>query len=220
MPKQLVIVGNGQMAELFFSHFTYDTDYRVAGFAVDRAFMTSDRLLGLPVAPFEEVESRFAPGSFHAFVAIGPAKNNTVRAARFLAMRQKGYRFANYISPHAIVSPDARLGENVSVGHFAIVSPWARISDNVHIGSGSSIGHHCEVQTHAFLPLHVIMAGSVVIGERVFVGAGTTIRDNVSIGAGSVIGAGSALLSDVEANSVYASAGARPLPMRADQAKL
>ena len=45
MPKQLVIVGNGQMAELFFSHFTYDTDYRVAGFAVDRAFMSSDRLL-------------------------------------------------------------------------------------------------------------------------------------------------------------------------------
>jgi sugar O-acyltransferase (sialic acid O-acetyltransferase NeuD family) len=218
--KQLVIVGNGQMAELFCSHFSHNTDYRVAGFAVDRAFIKSDRLLGLPVVPFEEVESHFAPGSFDAFVAIGPVKNNTVRAARFLAMRQKGYRFANYISPHAIVSPDASLGENVSLGHLAIVSPWARIGDNVLIGAGSSIGHHCHVHSHAFLPLHVIMAGSVVIGERAFVGVGTTIRDNVSIGEGSVIGAGSAILGDVDADAVYASSAARPLPMRADQARL
>lgn len=208
------------MAELFCSHFTQTTDYRVAGFAVDRAFIKSDRLLGLPVVPFEEVESHFAPASFHAFVAIGPVKNNTVRAARFLAMRQRGYRFANYISSHAIVSPDASLGENIVVGHLAIVSPWTKIGDNVLIGAGSSIGHHCQVHSHAFLPLHVIVAGSVVIGERSFIGTGATIRDNVSIGAGSVIGAGSAILGDVEPNAVYASPGAKPLPMRADQARL
>jgi len=220
MSKQLVIVGDGQMAELFCSQFSHATGYRVAGFAVDRDFLRSDRRLGLPVVPFEEVESHFAPESFHAFVAIGPVKNNTIRAARFLAMRQKGYRFASYISPHAIVSPDASLGENVALGHLAIVSPWTRIGDNVLIGAGSSIGHHCEVQSHAFLALHVVMAGSVRVGERVFVGAGTTIRDNVSIGTGSVVGAASAILGDVEADAVYASSGAKPLPMRADQARL
>lgn len=147
-------------------------------------------------------------------------KNHTVRASRFLAMRQKGYRFANHISPHAIVSPDASLAENVSLGHLAIVSPRARIGDDVLIGAGSSIGHHCQVHSHAFLPVHVAMAGSVAIGERVFVGVGAKIRDNVSIGAGSVIGAGSAILGDVEANAVYAPLAARPLPIRAKQARL
>jgi sugar O-acyltransferase (sialic acid O-acetyltransferase NeuD family) len=220
MTKRLVIVGNGQMAEVFHSHFTHSTDFRVAGFAVDRNFINADHLVGLPVVPFEEVESHFAPGSFHAFVAIGPVQNNAVRAARFLELRRKSYRFANFISPQAVVSATATLGENVTVGPLAMVSPWARIGDNVLVGSASCIGHHCQVHSHAFLTLNVVMAGSVVIGERAFIGTGAVIRDNVTIGEGSVIGAGSTILGDVEPNTVYASPGAKPLPMRADQARL
>jgi sugar O-acyltransferase (sialic acid O-acetyltransferase NeuD family) len=220
MSKRLVIVGNGQMAELFCSNFTQSSDYEVAGFVVDREFIKGDGLLGLPLVPFDDIESSFPPGTFDAFVAIGPVRNNSVRAARFLELRRRGYRFANYVSPRAEVSPDASLGENVSIGHFCSVGPWARIGDNVLIGSMSSIGHHCQVHSHAFLPVHVVMAGSVVIGERAFVGTGTTIRDNVHIGEGSVIGAGATILGDVEPNTVYVAQGAKQLPMRADQARL
>jgi len=130
MSKHLVIVGNGQMAEAYCSQFTHTTDYRVAGFAVDQAFIKADHLLGLPVVPFDEVESHFAPESFHAVIAIGPVKNNSIRAARFLELRRKGYRFANCISPHAVVSPDASIGENVLVGPLSAVQPWVRIGDN------------------------------------------------------------------------------------------
>ncbi|MBK9246135.1 MAG: acetyltransferase [Burkholderiales bacterium] len=220
MSRRLVIVGNGQMAELFCSNFTHLTDFVVAGFAVDRRFIKEDRLLGLPLVPLEEIEASFPPDDFHAFVAIGPVRNNTVRAAGFDELRRRGYRFASYISPRAEVSPDAGIGENVSIGHFCVVGPWARIGDNVLIGSASIIGHHSHVGSHAFLPAHVVMAGSVQIGERAFVGTGATIRDNVSIGAGSVIAAGATVLGDVEPNSVYASPAAKPLPMRADQARL
>jgi len=220
MSKQLVIVGNGQMAELFLSHFSKTTDYRVAGFAVDRDLIKQDRLHDLPVVAFEEIESHYPPDSFEAFVAIGPVRNNTVRAARFRELRQKRYRFANYLSPHAVISADAHLGENVSVGHLAIVSPWVTVGDDVLIGAACIIGHHCQVHSHAFLPLQVVMAGSVVIGERAFIGTGAVIRDNVSIGEGSVIGAGSVVLGDVEPGTVYASPAAKPLPMRADQARL
>ena len=220
MSKRLVIVGNGQMAELFCSNFTHSADYRVAGFAVDRNLIKADRHLGLPLVPFEEIESHFPPGSFQAFVAIGPVRNNRIRAAKFLELREKGYRFANLISPHAVVSPDASVGENVAIGHFSTVGPWCRIGDNVLIGSSSNIGHHCQIHNHAFLPVHVVMAGSVVVGERAFVGTGAIIRDNVNIGAGSVIGAGATILGDVEPNTVYSSSAAKQLPMRADQARL
>ena len=220
MSKPLVIIGNGQIAELCCSLFTRTTDYGVAGFAVDRDLIKADSLLGLPVVPLGEVESRFPPQSVHAFVAIGPGRNNAVRAAKFLEMRQKGYRFANYISPHAVVSPDAQIGENVAIGHLSVVSPWARIGDNVAIGASSNIGHHCRIESHAFLPVHVVVAGSVVIGERAFVGTGATIRDNVTIGAGSVIGAGATILGDVEPNAVYVAERAKKLAMTADQVRL
>jgi sugar O-acyltransferase (sialic acid O-acetyltransferase NeuD family) len=220
MSKRLVIVGNGQMAELFCSNFTHVAGYDVAGFAVDGSLVKEPRLLGLPLVPLEEIEARFPPGQHEAFVAIGPVKNNAVRAAKFDELRRRGYRMASYVSPRAEVSPDATLGENVAIGHFCVVGPWARIGDNVLIGSSSIVGHHCQVGSHAFLPAHVVMAGSVVIGERAFIGTGTTIRDNVSIGEGCVISAGSTVLGDVEPGSVYASPAAKPLPMRADQARL
>ena len=220
MAKQLVIVGSGQMAELFYSNFSRSTDYQVAGFAVDAQFIKGHEMLGLPLVPFDQIESHFPPSAFDVFVSIGPVRNNEIRAARFLDLRRRGYRFASYISPRAEVSADATLGANVTIGHFSAVGPWARIGDNVLIGSSSIIGHHCQVHSHAFLPAHVVMAGSVVIGERAFVGTGATIRDNVNIGEGSVIGAGATILGDVEPNSVYASPAAKPLPMRADQARL
>jgi sugar O-acyltransferase (sialic acid O-acetyltransferase NeuD family) len=220
MSKQVVIVGSGQMAELFFSNFSHSTDYEVAGFAVDAEFSKGGELLGLPLVPFDEIESRFPPQQCLAFVAIGPVRNNQVRAAKFFELRRRGYRFASYVSPRSEVSPDASIGENVSIGHFCVVGPWARIGDNVLIGSSSIIGHHCHVHSHAFLPAHVIMAGSVIVGERAFVGTGATIRDNVHIGESSVIGAGATILADVEPNSVYVAPSARQLPMRADQARL
>lgn len=220
MLKRLVIIGSGQMAELFCSSFTHSTDYEVAGFAVDASLIKERTLLGHPLVPFEEIASRFPPQEFHAFVAIGPVQNNRIRAARFLELKRQGYRFASYLSPRAEISPDATLGENVSIGHFCVISPFARVEDNVLVGSYGLIGHHCHVQRHAFLPAQVIMAGSVVIGERAFIGIGAVIRDNVNIGEGCVIAAGATIRGDVEPNSVYASPAAKATPLRADQTRL
>ncbi len=220
MSNRLVIVGNGQMAEMFCSNFTHWSDYDVAGFAVDPEFIKGNQLLGRPLVPLEDIESRFPPGMFHAFVAIGPVRNNAVRAAKFLELRRRGYSFANYVSPHAVVSPDASLGENVSIGHFCSVAPWTRIGDNVLIGSLSVVGHHCEVRSHAYMAGHVAIAGSVVVGERAFVGIGATIRDNVNLGECCIIGAGATILDDVEPKTVHAAPEARQRPKRVDQIRL
>jgi sugar O-acyltransferase (sialic acid O-acetyltransferase NeuD family) len=220
MSRRLVIVGNGQMAELCHSQFTHRTDYRVAAFSIGREFITAGTLLGLPVVPLEELQSHFPPDTADAFVSIGPVRNNAVRAAAFDGLRSRGYRFANLISQHAVISPDARIGENVCIGHLSVVSSWCRIDDNVVIGSTCNVGHHCRIGPHAFLAGHAALAGSVVIGERAFIGTGATVRDNVTVGAGSVVGAGATILGDVEPNAVYVTERARKLPMAADQAHL
>ena len=220
MSRRLVIVGSGQMAELFCSQFTHNTDYRVVGFAVGREFIRTDELLGLPVVPLEELRTRFPPESTEAFISVGPVRNNTVRAAAFEELRQHGYRFASFISPKAVVSPDVTMGGNVVVGHLSVISSWCRIDDGVVIGSTTNIGHHCRIRHHAFLAGHTVLAGSVDVGERAFVGAGVTIRDNVRIGEASVVGAGATILGDVEPNSVYVTERASRLAIAADQVRL
>lgn len=220
MSKQLVIVGTGQMAELSCSQFTHNTDYRVVGFAVGREFIKTDKLLGLPLVPLEKLRMQFPPESTEAFISVGPVKNNAVRAALFDELRHEGYRFANFISPRAVVSPDVTMGENVYVGHLSVISSWCRIGDGVVIGSTINVGHHCHIRRHAFLAGHTVLAGSVDVGERAFIGAGVTIRDNVTIGEASVVGAGATILGDVEPNSVYATERASKLAIAADQVRL
>lgn len=217
MPGDLVIIGSGQMAELFCSQFTHWTDYRVAGFAIGRQFIHEQTLLGLPVVPIDEVEARFPPQATAAFVAIGPVKSNAVRAAAFDDLRRRGYRFPNLVSPHAVVAADAVIGANVVIGHLTVISSLCRIGDNVVIGSTCNIGHHCRLQAHAFLAGHAAIAGSVIVGERAFVGVGAVVRDNVTVGAGSVVGAGATILDDVEPDSVHVAERARRLPIPASQ---
>ena len=46
------------------------------------------------------------------------------------------------IDPTAVVSPDAKLGENVRIDSYAIVE------GDVEIGSGSWLGHHSVIRSH------------------------------------------------------------------------
>lgn len=36
--KKLVIVGSGEFAEIAYEYFTYDSEYEVVGFAVEKEF--------------------------------------------------------------------------------------------------------------------------------------------------------------------------------------
>ena len=42
--KKLVIVGAGEFAEIAYEYFTYDSDYEVVGFAVEKAYIKEKEL--------------------------------------------------------------------------------------------------------------------------------------------------------------------------------
>src|SRR5436190_24386238 len=97
----LVIVGDGEFAEIACEYFTHDSPYSVVGFAVEKAFLRRSELLDRPVVAFEEIEQRFPPSSHAAFVAITHTQLNRVRARLFTAARSKGYGCASYVSSRA-----------------------------------------------------------------------------------------------------------------------
>jgi sugar O-acyltransferase (sialic acid O-acetyltransferase NeuD family) len=177
-------------------------------------------MFGLRIAPFEDVEREYPPQLFRMFIAVGPIRNNRIRADRFLQARRMGYRFVNCVSPHAIVDPDIELGENCSVGENAIVQAYARIGDNVRIGSASVVGHHSVLADHCCLAVSCILAGSVRIGARAFLGASATIRDGISIGEGCIIGAGATIVRDTAPGSVHLAPDSIELSIGSDRVGL
>jgi sugar O-acyltransferase (sialic acid O-acetyltransferase NeuD family) len=202
MPKtgKLVIVGDSAFAEIAYEYFTYDSPYEVVAFSVESAFLKRDSLFGLPVTPFETLEQRFEPASHSFFAANVYTQRNKLRARLYTAAKAKGFAPASYISPHAFVWRNVRLGEHCFIFEHNVVQPFVTIGDNVVLWSGNHIGHHSTIKSHCFISSHVVVSGFVEIGERCFVGVNATFANNLTVGDNCVIGAGALVLGNVPGN--------------------
>ena len=218
--QEIVIYGNGQVAELAMTRFMADSPHRVLGFTVDGAFIRQPVLHGLPVVPFDDVERHFPPDRVRLFVAVGPTHCNRIRAERFEQARRRGYRFASYVSSRAQVAGDVLIGESATIGEGVIVHPFVRIGDNVHVGTASVISHHCVLGDHSFFAVGCLLAGNVKVGARSFLGARATVRDHVTIGEASVVGTGVTVLRNVAASSVLVAAEPVLLPVDSASVRL
>jgi sugar O-acyltransferase (sialic acid O-acetyltransferase NeuD family) len=203
MKKQLVIFGTSDIAELAHYYFTHDSFYEVVAFTVDSKFLVDRFFCGLPVVPFESIESLYPPFKFEIFIALSYSKINAVRKEKFFNCKNLGYKLANYISSRSTVLNNYRVGENCFILEDNTIQPFVIIGNNVTLWSGNHIGHHSEIKDHCFIASHVVVSGGVSIGEQSFIGVNATLRDHIRIGNRCVIGAGSLILSDVDSESVY-----------------
>lgn len=205
--RQIVIFGLGQIAELADFYFTHDSQYEVAGFTVDRSFLTQREFRGRPVVPFEQVAEVFSPDLFGFFVSVGYAKLNMLRTEKVAAARTKGYQLVSYLSSRATVFAGFEARENCFILEDNTIQPFANVGSNVTLWSGNHIGHHSVIEDDVFVASQAVVSGGARIGQGSFVGVNATIRNEVSIGRQCVLGAGALVLDDQPDFSVIAPRG-------------
>lgn len=203
MKKPLVIFGSGDIAQLAHYYFSTDSNYEVVAFTVDAAYITATEFCGLPVVPFEALATLYAPATHEVFVALSYSKLNQLRKEKYLAAKALGYRIASYVSSHATVLNEGRIGDNCFILEDNTIQPFVTIGNNVTLWSGNHIGHHSTIHDHCFIASHVVISGGVDIGESCFIGVNATLRDHIKVGEKCVIGAGALLLADAEPEGVY-----------------
>ncbi|MEX1031737.1 MAG: acetyltransferase [Cellvibrionaceae bacterium] len=203
MQKKLIIFGAGDIAQLAHFYFSTDSNYEVVAFTVDASHIEESEFCGLPVFPFEGIEEKYPPGEFSFFVALSYSKLNAVRRTKYLDAKTLGYHMASYISSHATVLNQGKIGENCFILEDNTIQPFVEIGNNVTLWSGNHIGHHSTIKDHTFIASHVVVSGGVEIGEQCFVGVNATLRDHIEVGDRCVVGAGVLLLGDADAESVY-----------------
>ena len=211
--RQIVIFGLGEIAELADFYFTHDSEFEVAGFTVDEAYLKGTDFRGRPVVPFGRITETFPPERFAFFAAVSYAKLNSLRAEKVAAARARGYTLASYLSSRAIVFPGFELKENCFILEDNTIQPFARVGANVTLWSGNHIGHHSIIEDDVFIASHVVVSGGVRIGRGSFVGVNVTLRDHVTIGQKCVLGAGAVVLEDQPEFSVVAPRGTERSPV-------
>lgn len=200
--KKLVIVGAGETGEIACEYFTVDSEYEVVGFAVDRQFITTKSIAGLPVFPLDVVELKFPPTDYWAFAAASSTKLNRVRSHLYSVIKNKNYRIASYVSSKAFVWRNADIGENCFIFEDNTIQPFVKIGNNVVMWSGNHIGHNSNIKDHCFLSSHVVISGFCSVGESSFLGVNSTVINNINIGKNCFIGAGALIQKDVPPDSV------------------
>lgn len=210
-PKPVVIIGQANSASLIHHALIHDSDYEVAGFAVEQEYMQGDRFEGLPVVAFEQLESRFPADDFQLINPVGYYQINSARRRLFEQAKVRGYGFASYISSRASVWADLEVGENVIIYEHAIIQAHARIGDNTIIRAGANISHHCEVGSHSFIANSVTLGGKVHIGEQAFLGLASVVIDQTNIAPRTFVGAGAVVTKPTQEWGVYVGSPARKL---------
>lgn len=208
---KVVIFGTTEMAMMSHFYFTHDSPYEVAAFTVDRAFLKEETLFGLPVVPFEDIESLYPAGQYKMFVAILFGRLNRTRAEKYFQAKAKGYDLVSYVSSKAITWPGLSVGDNCYISPGSIVDPFVEIGNDVFI-AGSAVGHHCIIKDHCFLATHSVLLGGVTIEPYCFIGANSTIRHQVVIARECIIGAGATITKSTRERAVYAERPAELLP--------
>jgi len=208
MKNKLVLIGDSAFAEIAYEYFTYDSDYKVVGFAVETEFRKREEMFGLPVIDLENMEEEFHPSEHFVFVAIVYTQLNRLRTRLMLSAKEKGYALASYISSQAFIWKNVKLGEHCFIFEDNTIQPFVSIGDNVILWSGNHIGHHSTVLDHAFISSHVVISGFVEIGSHCFLGVNSTVSNNIKIGKDCWIGAGALIGKDTEDQSFYKSASA------------
>lgn len=217
MKKGLVIVGAGEFAEIAFQYFSHDSDYEVVAFSVDAEFIRSPELEGLPVVPYGELVDRYRPVDYDIFVAIPSTQLNRLRTRFYNDAKQKGYRFATYVSSRAFVWRNARIGENTFIFENNVIQPFVTVGNNCVLWSGNHVGHRSVINDNVFVTSHVVISGYCNIGESSFLGVNATINDHITIGPRCVIGSGSLIAKDTEPDKIYATMPARAVPGKSSQ---
>jgi UDP-3-O-[3-hydroxymyristoyl] glucosamine N-acyltransferase len=199
--KKLIIFGNGILARIALFYFNRDSQYEVASFTVNQAYIKSNRFCGLEVLPFERIEMTQPPTEFEMFIAIGPSKMNTVREQKYLEAKLKGYKCASYISSKAIC--DSPIGENCFIGDMSIVNPFVKLGNNTiafdHtiICASSTVGNNC------YLSPNSVVGTNSLIEDNSIIGLSSVVATDVKIGYMSLIGAMCYISKNTSNNSVY-----------------
>lgn len=213
-PLPLVIFGAGTLARLARAYFVRDTSHEIEAVTVDRDYLGSADLDGLPGVPFEDIERHYPPSECSLFVALGYTGVNRRRADKFQRGLELGYHLPTLVSSRSLCWDDLHIGRNCLVFDGVVIERGVSIGDGVIAWSGSQISHDTVVGDHCFLAPHAVVLGNVSVGARSFIGGNATVRDGVTIAEDCVVGAGTVIKEDTTSGDIYSVERSRPRPGR------
>ncbi|MEO5891117.1 MAG: acetyltransferase [Ferruginibacter sp.] len=220
MKEKIVVFGMGDIAQIANYYFNIDSNYEVAAFTVDQAYLTVNEYEGKPMVAFETLQQHYPPAKFKMFIAVSYASLNKFRENKFNEAIAKGYELISYISSRCSYMSQFLPGRNCFIFEDNTIQPYVTIGDNVTLWSGNHIGHHSTIESHNFISSHVVISGHCTVKSNCFLGVNATIHNNVTIENETLVAAGAIVAKNTIEKGVYLPAKSILFEKSSDQVKL
>lgn len=146
-----------------------------------------------------------------AHIAIGSNQRRRSVARQWEAQGQVDTEWRTLVHPEARVAEEVVLGHGSFVGMGSIVQTGTTIGRHVIINSGALVEHDCVIGDFVHVAPGAILGGAVRVGDEALIGIGSVVLPGISIGRGATIGAGAVVTRSVEADSTVVGVPARPV---------
>lgn len=192
-----MIVGAGHLANEIVDFIKHYDLFDIVGFTVNKDRMQYDQYLGAPVYPMEELENCIDKNEVKLFEAISWYHNMMgLREEKFYELRDRGFHFANVISPRAMIWTD-KIGEGNWICDNVYIGYHVEVGNNNIFRACSDVQHYSKIGDNCFIADMSMLAGHVTLGNRCFVGISCAIHNKVVIGEKCVVGGGCVIKSNV-----------------------
>jgi sugar O-acyltransferase (sialic acid O-acetyltransferase NeuD family) len=217
MIKDLIILGAGgtgrEVAEAVEEINSLGRKWNLIGFLDDDRQKHGIEYNGCPVLGAISTATHYGTCEFVFVLGNHRDLRLTKRVLERLSLDTN--RFATLVHPSVQLSASAQLGPGTVVLPNSVVTANSKIGSHVLLLFGSHIGHDCTIEDYAVIAPNAVLAGGVRICEGSYIGANATILQKTTVGPWSCVGMGSAVFSDVMANSTVVGNPARLLKDRA-----
>lgn len=203
---RLVIVGNSLSAEIMYKYLMQDKRYKVVAFAVNREYIDTNEMFGLPVCELETLPSRFPATEVNLVMGVGYNNLNRTRESLYACGKEMGYEIETYIHPDAKVYNDGNIGEGSIIFANTVVEVCSTIGKNSVIWANCIVAHHAGIGDNCWIASGTVVAGQAKIGNNSFLGVNVSISNQVELAEFNIIGGHTAIHKKTKKHEVYLSA--------------
>ena len=202
MKKNIVIIGNGELAKNLAQYLYEDDRYNLLYFAIEKKYINKKKIMRTSVIDLLELNKLYKKSFFYLINGVGYKQNNLIREKIHVKLSKK-FKFIKYIHSNACVSKFAK----VSVG--SIVMPNATIETGSNIGLGNVVwsnavvGHGSKIGNFCWLSAGCVIGGDSIVKKNSFVGINASITNKITIGENNIIGINTSIQKSTSKNSVF-----------------
>ncbi len=168
---------------------------------------TTDRgtILGIPYLGCDDIlpEIFGSHAGCRAIIGIGKIDVSDNRLKLQNKIEKLGFRFPEIVSPQAIVNEDISLGAGAAVFDGVIINSGTKVGRACILNTNCTVEHDCVIGDNVHIAPGVTLSGGVTIGNNSLIGTGATIIQSVTICERCLVGAGSTVVKNITVPGTY-----------------